>query len=214
MRYPVELVHRCGAKAGILMYVRDHLPHIPQADMIVKTPEESVDDALKRADREGILWPRIFRSSAVAELYGYEGSFITKAVDGFEEGRAAIKNPNYSSPYETREYFDFYLRRTIENIQKSAAYLRKRSPDGNSDLPDDISVIIAEKSPSSIVGTFIKHPNQSGLYIISATVERSRFPIGPFNILDPEHSAYIYSGNVVKRFEGFSHESVEASTDV
>ena len=83
MIYPQELVHRYGAKAGMLMYVRERLPDIPQVDMIVKTPEEPINDALKRADRTRILWPRIFRSSAIAELQGYEGEFPTRVVEGF-----------------------------------------------------------------------------------------------------------------------------------
>ena len=67
-RYPRELVHKYGAKAGILKHVKRHLPAIPQVDSIVKLPEESVDAALERADNKRILWPRIFRSSAAGGM--------------------------------------------------------------------------------------------------------------------------------------------------
>src|SRR3989344_67792 len=206
MRYPTDLVHRYGAKAGILMYIQEHLPHIPQVDMIVKTPEESIDDALKRADKQRILWPRIFRSSAVAELYGHEGDFPTKIMEGFEAGRAAITNPRYLVPYSSRERFDDLVRGVIRDIQTSPRDLKEADPPAYAHLPDDISVIIAEQSPSSITGTYIRHPNQKECYVVSATVADS------LDTPDPLHSAYICDGQTgVQHFHGFDKRDIEKS---
>jgi hypothetical protein len=191
------------------MYVRDQLPGIPQVDMIVKTPEEPIEDALLRADKSGILWPRAFRSSAVAELEGYEGDFLTKIMDGYEEGHSKITNPLYVGIYSSKDLFVADVRETIEKIQKSPRWLKESDPKTHSHLPDDICVIIAEKSPSSIVGTYIKHPNQKEYYVISASVAES---IGTYN---PEHSTYVYSKKKgVQTFEGFSQKRVENSSSV
>lgn len=89
-RYPKDMVHRCGAKAGLLLHVREHLSHIPQARMIVSDIGESTDDLLARADASDIRYPRLFRSSAVAELVGYEGDFPTIEIDDFETGHDVV----------------------------------------------------------------------------------------------------------------------------
>lgn len=204
-RYPKDLVHKYGAKAGILKHVKKHLPQIPQADSIVKLPEESADDALGRADKEGILWPRIFRSSAVFELYvGSEGMFPTKMLDGFKEGKAKIQNPTYRGPYSSPEFFEQFVRFQIQDIATAPKQLKEYEPGEYDDLPDAIPVIIAEKSPSSITGTFVKHPNQDGVYIISATAAES------LEGKDPLRSTYIYRvGEGVKPLKYFTQGRLE-----
>lgn len=205
MKYPKQLVHEYGAKAGILKYVKDQLPDIPQVDMVVKNPCESIDDALSRADKERILWPRIFRSSAVAELEGFEGSFPSKEMDGFEDGNRKIVNPLYVGPYSDRKFFNERLRNTILDIERSPKYMKEDYPE-YSFLPDKISVIIAEKSPSSIVGTYIKHPHQDDFYIFSISTAQS------LETYNPEHSAYYYTpDDSVQKLEGFDKGVVETS---
>lgn len=89
-KYPHELVHRYGAKAGILIYVAEHLPDIPQAPMVVSEIGESADSLLARADAKGIGWPRLFRSSAEAELLGYEGYLELKRLNHLQKVTKAL----------------------------------------------------------------------------------------------------------------------------
>ncbi|MBW2982078.1 hypothetical protein KY343_04310 [Candidatus Woesearchaeota archaeon] len=142
MKYPKELVHKLGAKAGILMYVAQELPDIPQMPMVVKMPDESIDDFLKRVEEKNIDWPVLFRSSAAAELDGYEGDFPSIFLDRCNESDRVIE--------------------VIEFIENSPKGLKQ------SHLPDKINVIAVQESPSRFYGTFIKHPNQDEFYILSA----------------------------------------------
>ena len=146
MKYPQDFVHRYGAKAGILMYVANELPHIPQAKMIVKTPHETAEEALRRADEAGIGMSRLYRSSAVEELFGYEGDFITEG-------------PVLRLHTDERE--------AIESVETSTKYLKEL---GHTHLPDRINVIIAEESPSRYTGRLIKHPNRDDFFIMSYMV--------------------------------------------
>jgi hypothetical protein len=150
--YPVDLVKEYGAKAGILKYIANELPEIPQAKMIVKTVGESIDSALERAEKAGIGWPRIFRSSAKEELQGFEGAFPTKI----------LKEKNYEKAAEIINEIENSPRGMKEN------YMTRDIP-GYQNLPDKINVIIAEESPSNIVGTYIKHPNQDNFFIAGLT---------------------------------------------
>lgn len=189
MEYPRELVHRYGAKAGVLLYVAKQLPDIPQMAMVVNEPGESTDNFLKRADETLTRWPRLFRSSSVAELVGYEGTFPTETVDGFEKGYEQTKwNPHYWGIYRDREYFAQGLRYIIERIQDSPRRLKE---DGsNPNLPEEMNVIVAEKASSKYSGTYIKHPNQEDYYLVSFTESASldRDQIG----YDPQRYFYTY----------------------
>lgn len=147
LRYPKELVHRFGAKAGILMYVAQMLPDIPQAKMIVSEIGEPTEALLRRADVAGIGRPRMFRSSAFVELAGYEGDFRT--LDS-------------SVQYLDEPTMVEFVRRSTESFR-----------DGDPTLPEEINVIIAEKSPSRLGGTYIKLPNQDDQYLVSAVDLRS-----------------------------------------
>ena len=203
--YPKELVHKYGAKAGILMHVAKHLPRIPQAEMIVKTPDEAVDDFLKRAGKS-ILWPRVFRSSAVEELIGFEGDFPTFFLKGYDEARREITNPNYRGPYESREKFNSHVREVVERIENSPSEI-----EGHPELPKKICVIAAEQSPSLVSGTFVKHPNKKEFFIAALTykfetifgrdyAERSVFS------LDRKHG--------LMPFDAFSTHSLEKDNDI
>ncbi len=207
MKHPSELVEKYGAKAGILMYIARELPDIPQARMMVKIPGESIDDALRRAEEESIRWPRIFRSSAAAELDGYEGDFPTVVIGDFETERAKITNPGYVGTYSRRDIFDAYVRETIEDIETSPKWLKEKP--GNEHLPDKISVIIAEKSPSKVVGTYVKHPNQDDTYLISCSLASDA------DSVDASRSNYIFRlGERVKPLDGFTAREVEKSKNV
>jgi hypothetical protein len=168
MKYPERLCNTYGAKAGLLMYVAQKLPDIPQATMVVKTPEESIDDVLKRADEVPILWPRLFRSSALAELDGYEGEFYTKWMEGFEEGKAKVINPNYRGPYSDKSLFDDDIKFLIRAVEESPKWLKQKDK-RHSHLPDKICVIITEESPSTYFSTLVKHPHQDDFYIMTIT---------------------------------------------
>ena len=168
-KYPIELAHRYGAKAGILMYIATELPDIPQAPMIVSEPWESTDALLARADGMGILWPRVFRSSAIAELTGYEGAFPTYDVDDYEAGHERVRwNKMNFSMYRDREYFQGGVRDIVDKIRTSPKKLKKRGV-GVDELPDEINVIVAERSPSKFSGTYIKLPNRDGAFLVSMT---------------------------------------------
>ena len=54
MIYPEKYVHEYGAKAGLLMYIKEHLPYIPQMPMVVKRPTDNIGDILSQADDENI----------------------------------------------------------------------------------------------------------------------------------------------------------------
>ncbi len=170
------------------MYVATELPLIPQARSVVKMPNESIDDVLQRADAKAITWPRLFRSSAEVELYGYEGDFPTVVIEDFETERAKITNPGYCGVYSKRDIFDAHVRETIENIENSPQRLKEEEP-GHEQLPDKIPVIIAEKSQSKIGGTYIKHPNQKDLYLICCTLTDQDYSLND----DYRRSNYAYS---------------------
>lgn len=189
MRYPEALVHRYGAKAGILMYVARELPDIPQAAMIVNEPGESTKNFLKRADKTPILWPRMFRSSAVVELAGYEGDLPTYKLELVEADASKYKLMVFY-PTERRHVY-----KNCSNEDSFSEYLQNMVNEIKSSTGEgEISVIIAEKSPSSYVGTLVKHPNQDGYYLTCITDESSlepRYP--PYNMgICPLRSNFSY----------------------
>ena len=139
--YPQQIVHENGAKAGLLMHVAQHASDIPQLPFVVSRIGEQVESVLSRANQAGIGWPRLFRSSAVAELYGYEGDFPTKFVRSFEEGHAEVAwNPNNYGMYRNQEYFDRELRMMYNQIRASSVPMRIYR--GDPTLPDEINVIV------------------------------------------------------------------------
>ena len=137
MLYPKQVSH-FGAKAGYLMYIKEQLPDIPQARIVVKTPNEPAANALKRADISGIPWPRIFRSSSIEELVGFEGDFLT--VPDLHQ-----YTPNLAG--------------RIDQVQNSAGDLGKLL---GLDLPEKINVIIANEVNSKSKGAYIGNPNNDG----------------------------------------------------
>ncbi|NQV08668.1 hypothetical protein HQ529_02315 [Candidatus Woesearchaeota archaeon] len=162
MIYPAELVHKYGAKAGLLMYVAEHLPNIPQARMVVKTPDESIDSVLKRAKH--LDWPRLFRSSAIQELDGYEGELKTSEVLNITK----MLNVNrYKITDLHRKIYNEFLEEKILEVENSP--MRLKEDDGGLDLPDKINTIITEKAKSYHIGTLVKHPNRENCYIVSIT---------------------------------------------
>ncbi len=208
MRYPEGLVHEHGAKAGILMHVAKNIPDMPQAPMVVNHRGENPDDFLKRADQAGIGWPRLFRSSAVAELVGYEGDFPTRVIDSYDNVHPTIRNPYYYGPYRTRESWEKWVRETLEYISFSPQRMKEQGK--GEELPDEINVIVAEKSPSRYVGTYIKHPNQEDLTIMVITDTESVDPEAFSN--DAERSAFTYRpGQGLKPYEGFSQNRIQAT---
>lgn len=168
IRFPVEKVRRYGAKAGMLMYIADKLPHIPQVPMIVSEIGETHESILSRADQAGIGWPRLFRSSAEAELIGFEGDFRTVRVDGFQEGHDQVKwNPSNYSMYRNEEYFSRGLKEQLDIVRYSSISLKEEFPQYS--LPDEINVIVTEKAKSRFIGSYIKHPNREGIFLVTIT---------------------------------------------
>ncbi len=207
MKYPHKLVDDYGAKAGILMYIKENLPDIPQVDMIVKTPDESIDSVLNRANEYPILWPRLLRSSAVAELQGYEGWFPSQEVGGPDSWFFKRNYPKMSFD-ERIERVNKEMIHYLQQIQESPQRGKESEPGKHDHLPDEIAVIIAEQSPSSIAGTYIKHPNQDGVYVISVSDRNS------LRGNDPLHSAFISRPEKsIEIFEGFSKKDVEYGHD-
>ncbi|MBT5023047.1 hypothetical protein HOK51_11560 [Candidatus Woesearchaeota archaeon] len=184
MKYPEQLVKKYGAKAGLLIYAAQHLPNIPQARMVVKTLEENVESFLARADAANISWPRIFRSSAICELDGYEGTFPTKVILDFETEHAKVTNPGYCGRYASKKIFDRELKLSIEYIENSPSiifeedFLNGPKP---KNLGSKINVICAEKIPSYFTGTYIAHPNQDNVYLFSTSISRSMKSDNPIN---------------------------------
>lgn len=149
-KYPIELVNMYGAKAGILLYVAQQLPEIPQARMLVNEPGETVDEFAARVSKSGLRQDLLIRSSAVAELDGYEGILPTVGVS-FPSRRELIN--------------------TITRVRYSPKGFKEKGR--YFELPDEISTIAAEKSPSKYVGTMVKHPNQDGVFIVTIAGVRS-----------------------------------------
>lgn len=207
LNYPQQLVERYGAKAGILLYVADKLPDIPQVPMVVNEPGEDTDSFLARADEARVGWPRFFRSSAMAELVGYEGQFPTEFVDDFTVGNKRVRwNSNNYSIYRNREYFDNGVRRIIGEIQNSPQSFKREGI--GQDLPDQINVMIAEKARSRYVGTYIKHPNQDGVFLITITADETRnLHGGP---QDPDRTSYLFSQETgLTELKGYSLDHLE-----
>lgn len=192
LKYPEHLVQRYGAKAGILIYIAEKLPDIPQAKMVVNEKGESTEEFLARADNAGISWPRLFRSSAVAELTGYEGVFSTFAIEPFGVGHDRVKwnDKNYSI-FRNEEYFARGIKETVEKVKNSPQGLKNMGE--GQELPDQINVIIAEKAPSVLVGTYIKHPNKEGAYVITMTTQSTMSVYG--EAAAPERVSFLYDKN-------------------
>jgi len=208
--FPQRFVERYGAKAGMLLYVAERLPDIPQVPMVVNEPGEDIDSFLARADRSGVGWPRFFRSSAAAELLGYEGQFPTEYVDDFTVGNERVSwNPNNYSIYRNKEYFDNGIRRIVNEIQNSPQQFKREGL--GQDLPDEINVIIAEKAPSRYVGTYIKHPNQEGVFLITITADATRnLHGGP---QDPDRTSYLFSQEMgLQESKGYSLDHLEGES--
>lgn len=196
-KYPAELVEKYGAKAGILIYIAERLPDIPQAPMVVNELGETTESLLARADNVGIKWPRLFRSSAVAELTGYEGSFPTRRVLSYEEGHAVVsRNPNNYSLYRNSEYFERGIKKEIDQVRYSP--LRIKEAGEGQDLPDEINVIIAEQSPSLFIGTYIKHPNKEGVFLTTITSKST------IDTNDADRTSFSISVGGVRELERYS----------
>lgn len=142
MRYPEGLVEEYGAKAGILMYVAQELPDIPQAPMVASKKGESAKEFLNRVGQLKFGPPWLVRSSAVAELGGYEGEFLTLGCSD-----------------------NWRLKSAVERVQDSPQTLKEKGY--GQELPDQISAIIAKKIHSKYIGTYIKHPNVPDFYLLS-----------------------------------------------
>lgn len=171
-RYPEDLVHRYGAKAGILMYVATHLPDISQMSMVVSEIDESARGLLDRADAAGIPWPRVFRSSAIVELDGFEGVYPTSFVDTFKGQSPSDRYVVVDSHYEI--YSSDEAQQRIENIiEEIASFKPLNSHD--SKIQSRINVIIAEKAQCDYTGTYIAHPNQPDSYV--TTIIETRYPV-------------------------------------
>ena len=170
LRYPEELVHRFGAKAGILMYVAQHLPDIPQARFAAIEANESADTLLERAARAGIGDRVIIRSSAVEELWGLEGCLVTLAVDGLDSD---IVRANWSHEPNTPKE-DIYIQIVKERIEvvntSPQDFQRRHLYPG---LPDKIPVILAELKKPEYRGLLIKHPNQKDYYLTTIRINDS-----------------------------------------
>ncbi len=176
-RYPKDLVHRHGAKAGLLLHVAKYLPDIPQAKMVVSEPGESAASLLQRAAERGIGYPRLYRSSAVAELVGYEGDLTT--IDLREVDEEYIKS--------REEGLIIKVRRSPQKLKAKGLGL---------ELPDEIEAIVAEKSPSRYLGTYIKLPNADNSFLLSLTDMHS-------NDKSRDRDDYIYTiGEGFKKFTG------------
>lgn len=164
MRYPETLVHEYGAKAGILMYVGEKIPSIPQMPMIVSGKDEPPQDFLKRVAESGLDWPIIFRSSAIEELVGYEGDFPSYVIDDSFYGE------NNVNKYLVRDgKYELYADDSGVNeeparlIEKIASAPRVRFPDRS--LTPRINVIAAKVAHSKYTGTYIQHPNNRDFYV-------------------------------------------------
>lgn len=194
------------------MYVAQEIPEIPQAAMVVNEPGEPIDDFLKRVDEAGIRWPRIFRSSAVAELYGHDGDFPTHTIDSYEDFRRIIRERKRSLPevYADEEAFSQFLKTTLNEIRFSPRELKRGGK--NKYLPDKINIIAAERSTSQYLGTFIKHPNQDDYYIITVTEEMKDEDSIYFHYkdLNPQRSTFCYHpGEEVHELVGLSARNVD-----
>jgi len=161
--YPKELVNEYGAKAGLLMHIANHLPHIPQMPMVVKKLGEPAKDFLARVDQADIPWPRLFRSSATAELVGFEGAFPTHWVDTFKgEGGIStyfIKDGKHLL-LENEIEFNIKVEDLVEEIANSPQKVESEDL-----LPPEINVIAAELASCRHRGVLIKHPNRSDYYL-------------------------------------------------
>lgn len=212
--YPKQIVHENGAKAGLLMHVARHAPDIPQLPFVVSTIGERVESILSRADQSGIGWPRLFRSSAVAELHGYEGEFPTKLVRSFEDGHAEVAwNSNNHGMYRNQDYFDRELRNLYNQIRGSSVAMRYYR--GDPSLPDEINVIVVQESPSKYVGTYVKHPNREDYYVGAITDARTISPEGKVWGDNPQRSNFDYTSAAgVDHMQDFSRENVDLTNKV
>lgn len=169
MIYPEVLVKEFGAKAGVLLYVAQERPDIPQAKMVAGAIDEPAESLLVRAQEARIGLQRLFRSSAREEMEdGYDGVFDTKFNKGFHRpiwpGGKWISDLNSLTVEEHKTY-----RTHAISIINQIKYPNQELSEFFSGLfiPDRIGVIIAEFSDSQFAGTLVKHPNQPDTYFIS-----------------------------------------------
>ncbi len=167
LRYPEALVRQHGAKAGLLEHVVQHMLHIPQMPMVVREIGESPRDFLARVDQAGIGWPRIFRSSAIVELVGFEGVFPTHTVDTFKGEDKILRYFNLDGGFGPL-VDDAEFNQRLEDLVGEIACSPQKMVDRDQ-LPPEINVIAAEVAPSLYRGTFIKHPNRPNFYLATIT---------------------------------------------
>jgi hypothetical protein len=160
-RYPEDLVHKYGAKAGLLLYISKELPEIPQTPMIVKEDDETVNDFLKRANKNSIGWPRLYRSTSPLELDGYDGVFKTYLTHWRLNSSMGPKERSIQA---------------VNDVINSARELQKRG-DKDPNLSGDIGVIATQHSKSKYIGTCLHNPNQKDFFII--TISDFKNPSNP-----------------------------------
>lgn len=171
--HPRDLVKEYGAKAGLLQYIAEQLPEIPQMPMLVKRPTDPLEKFVQEVRARKWGSRLLIRSSAEVELYGFEGAFST-------------------IPTSTRELL---LTETIKQVMNSSQRVIARLPPWNAcyreHIPQCIAVIATPISSSKYTGTFIKHPNQDDFYIVSLTATDSK------GTRDPKRGQFIIKkGNV------------------
>ena len=181
MIYPEKYVHEYGAKAGLLMYIKEHLPYIPQMPMVVKRPTDNIDDILSQADDENIGWPRLFRSSTLEELYGFEGFFPTTKADKNE--LRFVRGEEITRFCKNLDEFNHYAKKEIMVIQN---FLSKNMP-----------VIITEQHQGELNGVLVEHPNQKGVLYM-----RTSYYAGGYN--NRHHAVFQYADGKVQPMESFS----------
>lgn len=150
-RYPKDLVHRYGAKAGHLLYVAEMLRDIPQAPMLVSEPGEPINELVARVNASDLRWPRYYRSSSVVELLGFDGDFPTRFI------RSSFDHERQGS--------------YMEEVRQSPRYVKSRE---GIVLPNEINVIVAEQSKSRYRGTYLRLPNTEDSYFASAVDSSGR----------------------------------------
>ena len=138
-----ELIEQVGGKAAGLLWVKKHLPQIPQPRMIVATPGNNVEVIARAAIEAKFQPPWIIRGSTpVDNLPGFEDAFPTKVYDDL--------------PRINNEMSDMV--RIVQQTNNLGGQIGMQ-------FDSEASVIIAEKSESNFTGTLVAHPNMEGMQL-------------------------------------------------
>lgn len=155
-----KLVEQFGGKAAGLIWIQKHLPHIPQARMIVARAGTSTQEIIAAAKDQQLGEPWIIRASTpIDNLPGNENAFRTEICMKAENAQRIINLVKADGVSEDHPF-------------------------------TETSVIVAEYSSSNIRGTLVGHPHINDKLLVGITTGNYPWTSNGFYSIDDGISTY------------------------